>query len=393
MGLSKKIRYLSHRTWVIEAIAMIASVGCLSGIVAILATMHNCRLSDWGAPFSVTAAVSALITASKSTLLLVVASCISQRKWKYFRKPRPLLDFDTFDGASRGPLGALELLFGKAAHAKTAALGALITTIALAWDPSAQLLIEFETQSVANYDPRATFGYSRIYDSGLRIESDVQRTTGEDKEMLAAIINSLYGKIPETLFSCPTGKCDWDDEYTTLGFHTQSNRVCGEGMSPGALYCNITTPGGVVLKNKDQQGFPRTALNVSSVCLGDRIDMQFEDGRCDPEMLNTSTVATFAVYRHSTVYPFDYDSPAPPWEVIECNISLAALTHTGISVRNNSFHIRDTSVTNLIPDQVPSEYWTYGSTQEYLNFTMHYPASQVIYPSGSLITFKINDAD
>lgn len=135
MGVFKTIRYFSQRTWVIEVLAMIVSVDCLSGIVAILATMHNCRLSDWGAPFSVTATVSDLITTSKSTLLLVVASCISQREWKYFRKPRPLLDFDTFDGASRGPLGAVELFFGKAIYAKTAALDALIAKTALAWDP------------------------------------------------------------------------------------------------------------------------------------------------------------------------------------------------------------------------------------------------------------------
>jgi hypothetical protein len=168
MGIFNNIGYLSRRTWVIEALAMTVSVGCLSGIVAILAMMHDSRLSKWKAPFSVTATVSALITVSKSTLLLVVASCISQRKWKYFQKPRPLLDFDTFDGASRGPLGAVELLFGKAIYAKTAALGAFITTIALAWDPSAQLLIEFETRSVQTYDPRANFGHNnRFYTKGF----------------------------------------------------------------------------------------------------------------------------------------------------------------------------------------------------------------------------------
>lgn len=168
MTLSKKFRFFLRQTWILETVSMISSVSCLSAIVIILATMHNRPLSDWSALLSVTATVSVLITASKSSLLLVVASCISQSKWEYFRKPRPLLDFDTFDGASRGPLGALELLFRRAHCAKVAALGALITTLALAWDPSAQLLIDLKPQSVLKPNGRATFSYSTVYDSGAR---------------------------------------------------------------------------------------------------------------------------------------------------------------------------------------------------------------------------------
>jgi len=39
-----------------------------------------------------------------------VAECISQLKWNWFEKERPLADFETFDKASRGVLGSIYLL-------------------------------------------------------------------------------------------------------------------------------------------------------------------------------------------------------------------------------------------------------------------------------------------
>ena len=53
------------------------------------------------------------MAAAKGMLLLAVAESISQYKWLYFRGngSKTLGDLQTYDTASRGPWGALQMLF------------------------------------------------------------------------------------------------------------------------------------------------------------------------------------------------------------------------------------------------------------------------------------------
>jgi hypothetical protein len=192
--------------------------------------------------------------------------------------------------------------------------------------------------------------------------------TYENTELLAVIMNSLYGKIPERSFSCPTGKCDWTDEYLTLGFTSncsdvtaQSKRVCSkhlidteteDSLQESFIFnCNITTPSGVKLSTKyESRSESQTLQKVSSVK---------QNHTCSQFYGSTGNVATLAMYRQLEFYDspsFEtYDKNPLPWEATECNITVVALTHSEISVRNNSLHIGRTSVTRLTPDISPDE--------------------------------------
>lgn len=56
--------------------------------------------------------ISTLSTIGRAPLLLSVSECLSQLKWTwYLDKHRPLRDLDTFDNASRGAWGGLQLLW------------------------------------------------------------------------------------------------------------------------------------------------------------------------------------------------------------------------------------------------------------------------------------------
>ena len=57
------------------------------------------------------AIVSALATASKTSLLCAVTGAIGQLKWCWFEQERKLYDLQALDEASRGPAGSLALLF------------------------------------------------------------------------------------------------------------------------------------------------------------------------------------------------------------------------------------------------------------------------------------------
>ena len=70
-----------------------------------------------------------------------MASCISQLKWHRYRRERDLPHIDQFDGASRGPFGALNFLLHTGKQAPWAALGALLTVFSLAMDPFAQQVL------------------------------------------------------------------------------------------------------------------------------------------------------------------------------------------------------------------------------------------------------------
>jgi hypothetical protein len=91
-------------TWTVATIA----VAC---IIALLTHFNNRPMNEWKSKVQITAMMAALAQVAQSALLVSAASCISQLKWSWFTKARPVGDIDIYDKASRGPDGCLRLLF------------------------------------------------------------------------------------------------------------------------------------------------------------------------------------------------------------------------------------------------------------------------------------------
>ena len=124
---------------------MAISVAALISIAAVLIAYNDKPMSDWQAILRPNTVVSALSTLSKSAMLMVIGQGIGQLKWIYFsERPHRLLDFERFDAASRGPLGAVQILFCINGRAIIASVGATLTILALAMDPFVQQVISFE---------------------------------------------------------------------------------------------------------------------------------------------------------------------------------------------------------------------------------------------------------
>lgn len=97
--------------WIWEIIAAVASLLFLSALIGLLATYNNQPIFDWHG-VTLNAYVSILSTASKTTLLYLIAEAIGQWKWiLYAHHSRPLLDVEWVDAASRGPWGSTSLLW------------------------------------------------------------------------------------------------------------------------------------------------------------------------------------------------------------------------------------------------------------------------------------------
>lgn len=97
--------------WGIELFALMANLLSMVALVTVLAVCDRKPIFSWH-KVTLNTTVSIISTAAKAPILFVVAESISQWKWMIFsHKSRRLLNFQTIDSASRGPLGSLKLLW------------------------------------------------------------------------------------------------------------------------------------------------------------------------------------------------------------------------------------------------------------------------------------------
>ena len=158
--------------WKYELLSMVVSVGALLSIVAVLFAFDGKPMTRWKAIAQPNTVVSALSTLAKSSMLMVVGQALGQLKWQHFEsRPRSLIDFEIFDSASRGPWGALELLCRIRWRALAGSTGAIVTVLAVAMDPFAQQVIQFDSRLVTAHNETSAISAARSYDMNSRWES------------------------------------------------------------------------------------------------------------------------------------------------------------------------------------------------------------------------------
>lgn len=102
--------------WLVELLAVAVGIACIVALCAVLKKYDNQPANRFNSLFGVNITLNTLIsilsTLGRAALLLAVAECISQLKWKWYRSnDRPLADLDVFDQASRGAWGGFLLLW------------------------------------------------------------------------------------------------------------------------------------------------------------------------------------------------------------------------------------------------------------------------------------------
>lgn len=130
-----------HWWWFWELGGITLSVSCMIAILILLPYLDDLSLNDWHFLMAPNTMISTCITVAKTSMLLSVAEGISQSKWQYFKKGgTPLRELDIFDGASRGPWGALMFLRHMVTkrRALLAVLGAFVVISSLTMEPFAQ---------------------------------------------------------------------------------------------------------------------------------------------------------------------------------------------------------------------------------------------------------------
>ena len=115
------------RNWWMEIAACFLFFAALTAIVATMYTHQGKPLPQWPYQISVNSLISIYVVVFKGTILLMTAEGLGQFKWRWFLERRPLDDLVTYDQATRGPLGALSLLWRLRLRHPLSSAGALIT--------------------------------------------------------------------------------------------------------------------------------------------------------------------------------------------------------------------------------------------------------------------------
>lgn len=226
----KAKRSLWLDTWLFEGIALSFSIACLVAIFGVLAAYDNKKRPQLAYKITLNTIISVLATGCKSSLILVIGEAICQLKWLWFQGPaqRRLFGMQSFDAASRGPLGSLMIIIEHGAHSLVC-LGAALIILLLAFDPFIQQVISYPLLSVADPD-----------NMGGAAAPQVTRYIPAPKiiDWTNAIMQGLWSDENMNVEpKCSSGNCTWDP-FPSIGICSQ----CADLTSIAKLNCSLPSP-------------------------------------------------------------------------------------------------------------------------------------------------------
>ena len=192
-------------SWVYEAVAIGLSIACLAAIAAIVAYYDEKAVPE--SVITLNTAVSVLSTAARSGLIFVVSAVVGQMKWCWIRKSeRQLQHLQTMDSASRGPMGAIQMV-ALWTGGTLAAAGGILTVLLVAFSPFLQQLLEYPLRDAHTPSSEAWVPQNLAYNGTLR-----EFTANGDTRELVLPDSYRYLDTLQPLGSaatCPVSRCSW----------------------------------------------------------------------------------------------------------------------------------------------------------------------------------------
>ncbi|KAL9619902.1 MAG: hypothetical protein Q9160_005549 [Pyrenula sp. 1 TL-2023] len=242
--------------WAWEILGCLLAVACLIAIVIVLAVHQDLPIPHWPNMISINSWVSIFTAIMKAAIMLPIAEnesslnlprialAMSHLKWLSFRSPRALMDTEDFDSASRGPWGALFLLFSLRGSS-VASFGAFLTVVALAIDPFSQQIIQYYNCFPVAHDAFAAIPRTNSYtNDGIAIQPGYSQLN--EAASTAVFMGALDAPISERAlipFVCSSGNCTFPNSgldkaaFQTLGMCHSCKEI------NGLIRVNKTYPG------------------------------------------------------------------------------------------------------------------------------------------------------
>ncbi|KAI4125525.1 MAG: hypothetical protein LQ347_005352 [Umbilicaria vellea] len=233
--------------WLWELFGWLLSLLALTALIAFLAIHDNKAPPRWQPGITLNAIISVCAIVAQTAMMIPIAQGISQLKWQWFHHRQPLNTMQLFDDASRGPWGALRLLFSTRALLvyqrstmfdlvndrpkrltislrNLQSLGAVIAILALAIEPFIQQVVSYPLQRVRSGD--ASINSVRYYNITGEETNWGPPTYDIDLPMKAAIHQAIFAESNQMAFACSTGNCTWPN-FSSLAIcsHCQNIEV------------------------------------------------------------------------------------------------------------------------------------------------------------------------
>ncbi|ROV92828.1 hypothetical protein VPNG_09102 [Cytospora leucostoma] len=208
--------------WWWEIGAAATSTTSVLALVTVLVKIDGLLLDSWESVSDLqpSTVVSLLTTLQKSTMMLVVAACLSQLKWQHFAsgEGQPLRHLQILEDASRGPWGSARLVVGMVSRSVIVWLLIAVTLAGLVVEPAAQQILRFHTETalLRNVTPMA--GKATTYNASNGWATDA-KAASDALNYNSRVLGAISGAISEPYFDCPNDAtyCEWPDMIHTLG--------------------------------------------------------------------------------------------------------------------------------------------------------------------------------
>ena len=160
--------------WWEERVSIFVSLICTSLAVGVLFYMNGRSMQDWKLAIQPNSLIAIFATLTRAALIFPLAECIGQLKWVHFETPRPLSLMESFDMASRGPLGAAKFIWHARVTSPLASCAAFAIILLLAFQPFMQQVVDFSTRMVpmSNETAFATITTTWLYSDALDMVSE-----------------------------------------------------------------------------------------------------------------------------------------------------------------------------------------------------------------------------
>lgn len=220
------------KRWILEVTSWMISAACLCAVVGIYLRINGKEMVE---SEGLLTWVNVLGKIASAALIVPTSEALGQLKWNWFHKSRAMWDFEIFDKASRGPWGAIMLLF-RTRGRSLAALGALLIVLLLAIDTFLQQVVEYPDRWQLRTDQISAIPRVVRYDPDVSLEYFQGGEAGTyDQALLPIAKNFFYkngtrptpfgnGTRPDIPLSCPTSRCTWP-LYETLAVCSKCEEV------------------------------------------------------------------------------------------------------------------------------------------------------------------------
>lgn len=96
--------------WTLEILCWLLALVSLAIILIVLGKFNNQPLNNWHSGLSLNTLINVVSQIAQTAVFVPVAASISQLKWIWYSKSRPVGEMKDFDKASRGPIDSLWLI-------------------------------------------------------------------------------------------------------------------------------------------------------------------------------------------------------------------------------------------------------------------------------------------